>query len=94
MNGQLTAKKLAVRTASGLIVLIVVMAVCSLVGAEKVSLKAVVDSIGLQGKQLAISGLRDICPGEDATDFSGGDCRGSTGIRRRRLPGPFAQSIS
>ncbi len=30
MNGQLTAKKLAVRTASGLVVLIVVMAVCSL----------------------------------------------------------------
>jgi iron complex transport system permease protein len=49
MNGQLTAKKLAVRTVSGLAVLIVVMAACSLIGTEKVSLKAVVDGMGSPG---------------------------------------------
>jgi iron complex transport system permease protein len=45
MKGQLTARKLVVRAAAGFAVLVVVMAVCLLMGTERVSLKAVVDGI-------------------------------------------------
>jgi iron complex transport system permease protein len=49
MSRQLTAKKLAVRTVAGLVLLMLTMAVCSFIGTEKVSLRAVLEGIGPQG---------------------------------------------
>jgi len=49
MSRQFTAKKLALRTASGLVLLMLAMAVCSFIGTEKVSLRAVLEGIGPQG---------------------------------------------
>jgi len=48
MTELLTAKKLVVRTALGLLVLLAVMFVCSLIGTESISLKAVLDGVGPQ----------------------------------------------
>ncbi len=48
MKDLLTAKKLIIRTASALVVLVVVMFVCSLIGTESVSLKAVFGGVGQQ----------------------------------------------
>ena len=49
MSRQLTAKKLAIRTVAGLVLLMLTMAVCSFIGTEKVSLRAVLEGIGPQG---------------------------------------------
>ena len=45
MEAKLTPKKLIVRIAFGLLLLIVVMALCSLIGSEKISLKSVVNGL-------------------------------------------------
>jgi len=48
MKELLTPKKLAIRTVSALVVLAVVMLICSLVGTESISLKAVLSGAGTQ----------------------------------------------
>jgi iron complex transport system permease protein len=48
MKELLTPKKLVIRTASALIALIVVMIICSMIGTESISLKAVLNGTGVQ----------------------------------------------